>query len=301
MSTARKPYPSDVSDAEWEFLLPYLTLMNADAPQREYDLREAFNAVRYVVKTSCQWRFLPHDFPPWTAVYQQARRWVAAGVFETITHDLRAVVRLVQEKEASPSAAILDGRTLQSTPESGGRAGYDGHKKKHGSKVHVAVDTLGNLLAVKVTAANEQERAQVADLAKQVQAVTGRTVEVAFVDQGYTGTTTASGLIVGVDVINAGTDHGQLGPMVDQIEKRFGARPRAGAGRRRVHATGRHRRSCTEVGSRCTRRSRSRRRRIGIPTCPSGATNRAWRRGGCGWARRRPSRFTGSGDRRRSG
>jgi transposase len=191
MSTARKPYPSDVSDAEWEFLLPYLTLMNADAPQREYDLREAFNAVRYVVKTSCQWRFLPHDFPPWTAVYQQARRWVAAGVFETITHDLRAVVRLVQEKEASPSAAILDGRTLQSTPESGGRAGYDGHKKKHGSKVHVAVDTLGNLLAVKVTAANEQERAQVTDLAKQVQAVTGRTVEVAFVDQGYTGTDAA--------------------------------------------------------------------------------------------------------------
>ncbi len=187
MNTTRKSYPSDVSDAEWEFLVPYLTLMRDDAPQREYALRDLFNAARYVVKTGCQWRFLPHDLPPWTAVYQQARRWLQAGVFEDITHDLRMIVRLVVEREAQPSAAILDGRTLQSTPESGGRAGYDGAKKKNGSKVHAAVDTLGNLLALKVTAANEQERAQVADLAARVQEVTGGTVEVAFVDQGYTG------------------------------------------------------------------------------------------------------------------
>ena len=187
MNTTRKSYPSDVSDAEWEFLVPYLTLMRDDAPQREYALRDLFNAVRYVVKTGCQWRFLPHDLPPWTAVYQQARRWLQAGVFEEITHDLRMIVRLVAEREAQPSAAILDGRTLQSTPESGGRAGYDGAKKKNGSKVHAAVDTLGNLLALTVTAANEQERAQVVDLAARVQEVTGGTVEVAFVDQGYTG------------------------------------------------------------------------------------------------------------------
>ena len=113
---SRKPYPSDVSDAEWEFLIPYLTLMRADAPQREYALRDVFDAVRYVVKTGCQWDFLPHDFPPWTAVYQQARRWIAAGVFEEITHDLRMILRLVDEREAQPTAAILDARTLQSTP-----------------------------------------------------------------------------------------------------------------------------------------------------------------------------------------
>jgi transposase len=187
MNTTRMSYPSDVSDAEWEFLVPYLTLMREDAPQREYSLRDLFNAVRYVVKAGCQWRFLPHDLPPWTAVYQQARRWLQAGVFEQITHDLRVIVRLVAERDARPSAAILDGRTLQSTPESGGRAGYDGAKKKNGSKVHAAVDTLGNLLALKVTAANEQERAQVAELAAKVQEVTGGNVEVAFVDQGYTG------------------------------------------------------------------------------------------------------------------
>jgi transposase len=187
MSTTRKPYPSDVTDPEWEFLLPYVTLMRADAPQRANDLREVFNAVRYVVKTGCQWRMLPHDLPDWTVAYQQARRWFQAGVFEEIAHDLRMILRLVDGREAQPSATILDGRTLQSTPESGRRAGYDGAKKRNGSKVHAAVDTLGNLLALKVTAANEQEREQVAGLAARVQEVTGGTVEVAFVDQGYTG------------------------------------------------------------------------------------------------------------------
>jgi transposase len=161
MSTPRKAYPSDVSDPEWEFLLPYLTLMREDAPQREHSLRDLFNALRYVVKTGCQWRFLPNDLPPWTAVYQQARRWLQAGVYEQIARDLRIVVRILEGRDAQPSAVILDARTLQSTPESGGRAGYDGAKKKKGSKIHAAMDTLGNLLALKVTAANEQERAQV--------------------------------------------------------------------------------------------------------------------------------------------
>jgi len=187
MNTTRKSYPSDVLDAEWEFLLPYLTLMREDAPQRAYDMREVFNAIRYVLRTGCQWRMLPHDLPDWTVVYQQARRWMDAGVFEQAAHDLRVILRLVHERDAQPSATILDGRTLQSTPESGDRAGYDGAKKKNGSKMHAAVDTLGNLLALKVTAANEQEREQVAELAAKVQEITGGTVQVAFVDQGYTG------------------------------------------------------------------------------------------------------------------
>ena len=110
-----------------------------------------------------------------------------AGVLEQIAHDLRAIVRFLDERKPEPTATILDGRTIQSTPESGERAGYDGAKKKKGSKVHAAVDTLGNLLALKITAANEQERAQVAELAERVQEVTGGTVEIAFVDQGYTG------------------------------------------------------------------------------------------------------------------
>jgi len=187
MNTARTPYPSDVSDGEWEFLLPYLTLMDEDAPQRKYPLRAVFNALRYFVKTGCHWRYLPHEFPPWPVVYQQARRWMEAKVFEQIAHELRIVLRLVDGRNEQPSAAIFDARTMQSTPESGGRAGFDGHKKKKGSKVHIAVDTLGNLLALKVTPANEQDRAQVAELAAKVQKATDYSVELAFVDQGYTG------------------------------------------------------------------------------------------------------------------
>lgn len=103
-----------------------------------------------------------------------------------MAHDLRAILRLVQERNPDPSAVILDSRTLQSTPESGARAGFDGHKKRKGSKVHMAVDTLGHLLALRVTPANEQDRAQVGELAKSVQAVADEKVELAFVDQGYT-------------------------------------------------------------------------------------------------------------------
>ena len=183
----RKPYGSDVSDDEWALVAPYLTVMTEEAPQREYPLREVFNALRWVVRTGAQWRWLPHDLPPWPAVYQQTQRWLRAGVFEDLVHDLRAVLRLAQGRNEAPSAVILDGRTLQSSPESGARAGYDGAKKRRGSKVHIAVDTLDHLLALRVTAANEQERSRVAALAAQVQAVTGETVQIAFVDQGYTG------------------------------------------------------------------------------------------------------------------
>ena len=183
----RKAYPSDCSDEEWEFAAPYLTLMNEDAPQREYPLREVFNALRYLVRSGVPWRFLPHDFPPHDVVYQQMQRWIRSGVFEAIVQDLREFLRLADGRSAQPSAAILDSRTLQSTPESGARAGYDGAKKRKGSKVHLAVDTVGHYLAMLVTPADEQDRDQVAELCRQLQEATGESVEMAFVDQGYTG------------------------------------------------------------------------------------------------------------------
>jgi transposase len=183
----RKPYPSDVSDDEWAFVVSYLTLMSEAAPQREYPLREVFNGLRWLVRAGATWRLLPHDLPPWHVIYDQTRRWLRAGVFEAMVHDLRVLLRLSQGRNAQPSAAILDSRTLQSSPESGSRAGYDGAKRKHGSKVHLAVDTLGHLLALLVTPANEQDRAQVKSLAAQIQEATGQAVELAYVDQGYTG------------------------------------------------------------------------------------------------------------------
>jgi transposase len=183
----RKGYPTDVSDEEWSFAAPYLTLMDVMAPQRKYELRDMFDALRWMARAGAPWRMLPNDFPPWELVYQQPQRWLQAGCFENMVSDLRSVIRVAQGRQGQPSAVILDGRTIQSTCESGPRAGYDGYKRKRGSKVHIAVDTLGQLLAVHVTPANEQERAQVAELARQVQQVTGNTVKVAFADQGYTG------------------------------------------------------------------------------------------------------------------
>src|SRR5947209_16712785 len=183
----RKPYPSDVSDDEWAFVAPYLTLMTEDAPQRHHDLRELFNGLRYVVKTGAPWRWMPNDLPPWEAVYQQSQRWLRAGCFEDIVHDLRALLRLAVGRPPEPTAVIFDGRTLQSTPESGGRAGYDGHKRRKGTKTHMAVDTLGHLLALHVTPASADDRAQVELLAAAVQEATGQSVELAYADQGYTG------------------------------------------------------------------------------------------------------------------
>jgi transposase len=154
----RNPYPSDVSDEEWHFVAPYLALVREDAPQREHDLREVFDGLRWVVRTGSPWRYMPHDLPPWEAVYQQRRRWIEAGVFEEMVHDLRVLLRLSEGRAPDPTATILDSRTLKSTPESGPRGGYDGAKRKKGSKVHAAVDTLGHLLALRVSAASEQER-----------------------------------------------------------------------------------------------------------------------------------------------
>lgn len=187
MANTRKPYPSDVSDEEWAFVAPYLRLMREDAAQRAYELRDVFNALRWIVRAGSPWRLLPHDFPPWPTVYQQTRRWLAAGCFEALVQDLRAVLRLAADRTPDPSAVIFDSRTLQSSPESGARAGYDGYKRRKGSKVHTAVDTLGHLLALHVTPANEQDRAQVDELAEPVQEVSDGQVELAFVDQGYTG------------------------------------------------------------------------------------------------------------------
>ena len=116
MNEKRKSYPSDVSEEEWSFGVNYLTLMTEEAPQRDYPLREVFNGLRYLVRTGGAWRMLPHDLPPWSVVYQQTQRWIKAGSFEDMAHDLRAILRLAVERKADPSAVILDSRTIQSYP-----------------------------------------------------------------------------------------------------------------------------------------------------------------------------------------
>jgi transposase len=213
-----QPYPSDVSDAEWAFVLPYLCLLPEDAGQRVYHLRDVFDALRWIVRTGSQWRSLPKDFPPWQMVDQQSRRGRAAGCFEAIVHDLRAVLRFAAGREPEPTAALFDGRTIPSTPESGSRAGSDGYQRRKGSKVPRAVDTLGHLWAWHVTPANEPERDQVAVLAETVQEVTGESVERAFVDQGYTGE----------DAAPAAAEHGIRWEVVKlaEAQRGFVLRPR---------------------------------------------------------------------------
>jgi len=167
MKPCRKPYPSDVSDEEWALVAPCLTLLPEEAGQREHGLREAFNGLRYILKTGAPWRWRPNALPPWPAVRQQARRWLAAGCFKARVEDLRVALRLAAGRAAEPSAAILDSRTLRSTPESGERAGHDGAKRRKGSQVHVALDTLGHLRALHVAPASAEDRGEVGRLARE--------------------------------------------------------------------------------------------------------------------------------------
>ncbi len=123
MSLDRRAYASDVSDEEWALVAPYLALLWESSGLRDHELREVFNGLRFIVKTGAPWRFMPHDLPPWAAVYQQTQRWLAAECFTDVSGDLRAVLRMAGDREPEPSAVILDRRTLRSSPESGsGRA-----------------------------------------------------------------------------------------------------------------------------------------------------------------------------------
>lgn len=184
---SRRAYPSDVDDETYAFLLPYLALSPEHAPQRKYPLRDVLDALLWMSRTGAQWAYLPHDFPPPEIVRSQAQRWFIAHCFENAVHDLRLFSRVQQQRGGEPTAIVVDSRTLISTPESGHRAGYDGAKRRKGTKIHLAVDTLGHLVTLMTSPANEQDRDHVQALCRDAQEVTGGMLEVAFVDQGYTG------------------------------------------------------------------------------------------------------------------
>jgi hypothetical protein len=130
------------------------------------------------------WRMMPKDLPLWVAVSQSTQRWLNATVFEAIVPGVRVVRQLVEGRQGRSSAAIFERHPRRSAPESGPRAGDDGAPRQRGSKVPMAVDPLGHLLALHVTTAREQELARVAQLAAPVQAVIGAGVDVTLVDQG---------------------------------------------------------------------------------------------------------------------
>jgi transposase len=170
--------------------------MKQNAAQGDHDMREVFNALRWFVRAGCPWRKMPNDLPPWFTCHQQTMRWMWAGCFGAIAHDLRTICghccACLQGDTERRARRLCDRRMMQSSPESGARAGYDGCKRRKGSKIHEAVDTLGHLLATKVSPADQQDRDHVATPGKEIQEATGDFVEFVFVDLGHTGANAAA-------------------------------------------------------------------------------------------------------------
>lgn len=153
----RTAYPTDLKDKEWAILEPLFPQPGTRGRPMEYSVREILNAIIYLLVTGCAWRMLPHDLPPWQTVYYHFRKWTKAGVWEKVNTLVLEKVREEEEREKTPSAAIIDSQSVKTTSVKGER-GYDAGKKINGRKRHIVVDTLGLLLTVVVTVASVQDR-----------------------------------------------------------------------------------------------------------------------------------------------
>src|SRR5262249_37234535 len=151
-------YPTDLTDEQWNLIRHLLPKRKRGKPgrPRSVEQRAILDAIFYILRTGCQWRLLPHDFPPWGTVSSQFYRWRRSGIWEKIQNALHRRVRQYEGRRAQPSAGIIDSQSVK-TSEAGGPRGYDGGKKVNGRKRHLVVDTLGWLITVVVHPANIQD------------------------------------------------------------------------------------------------------------------------------------------------
>jgi putative transposase len=154
---SRKPYPTDLNDTEWQILAPLIPAAKPGGRPEVYPKREIVNAILYVLRTGCAWRFVPNDLPPWGIVSHYFWRWRKDGTWKRINDVLRGDLRVLEGRHRQPSAGIIDSQSVKTT-DRGGDHGFDSAKKVNGRKRHILVDTLGLLMAVVVTAASVQDR-----------------------------------------------------------------------------------------------------------------------------------------------
>jgi putative transposase len=175
-------YPTDLSDSQWQVIEPYLK----DKRKRKYTCRLLLNAIFYLVKTGCQWRMLPHDFPKWQSVYFYFSRWKRNGTFEQIQQALVEKERVRMGKNTAPTVGIIDAQSVKTTLVGGEARGFDAGKKVKGRKRHIVVDTLGLLLAVVIQSASLQDRSGADEVVGWLKGCWCR-VKTLFADGGYSG------------------------------------------------------------------------------------------------------------------